>query len=105
MILISFFSKGDNTVSSVCPGPTTVQGCIACVSKSRPNWELVVGNSTNVDFTFNCKQYGYGLFGYQVVDFRNSECEEVEVPAPTTKLPTTTVPTTEDPIMSTSMIP
>ena len=104
-LILSFSSIGNNTVSSVCPGPTTVSGCIACVSKSRPNWELVVGNSTNVDFTFNCKQYGYGLFGYQVVDFRNSECKEGEVPAPTTKLPTTTVPTTEDPIMSSTMIP
>ena len=53
----------------------------------------MVGNSTDVDFTFNCKQYGYGLFGYQVVDFRNSQCEEVEVP------------TTEGPIMSSSMFP
>ena len=89
----------------MCPGPTTVSGCIACVSKSRPSWELGVGNFTSVDFTFNCKQYGNGLFGYQVVDFRNSECEEVEILPPTTKLPTTAVPTTEDPIMSSSIFP
>ena len=68
------------TLSNICPGPTTVPGCIAC---ARLNWNwwrrtLTIGDTVEVDLTLNCKTFGDVLFGSQKIDFRNAQCMESE---------------------------
>ena len=72
------------TLSNICPGPTTVPGCIAC-AKVTVNWnwwrrstKLTIGDTVEVDLTLNCKTTGLGLFASQKIDFRNVQCMESE---------------------------
>ena len=75
---ISNLYLGNNTALSICPGPTMVSGCIACVHHVRRHREIMVGDSVDVDFTFNCKAISFraSLFGAALVDFSNIQCQE-----------------------------
>ena len=70
---------GNNTALSICPGPTMVSGCIACVQKVRRR-QIIVGDTVDVDFTLNCEEINFrkSIFGAVGVDFGNIQCQEAD---------------------------
>ena len=72
------FTLGNNTALSICPGPTMVSGCIACVKVRRR--QIIVGDSVDVDFTLNCEEITFrqSIFGAAGVDFSHIQCQEAE---------------------------
>ena len=72
----------DVSLSKICPGPSTIPGCVACAKFSWRGWgrprTLTIGDTVGVDLTLNCRTFGSGLFAMQKIDFRNAQCMESE---------------------------
>ena len=55
---------------SICPGPSEVPSCIACISRSEG--QIMVGETVDVDLTFSCRKKKRGF--RQKVDLRTLQC-------------------------------
>ena len=53
---------------SICPGPSEIPSCIACISRSEG--QIMVGETVDVNLTFSCKRRGWR----QKVNFRTLQC-------------------------------